>query len=454
MSTFLPLGGAGDIGASCFYLNIDGAGIILDCGTHPRKKGIDSLPLFSLIKDLPVDAALISHAHQDHIEGLPYLVQHHPYIRLITTPQTRAIAELTLHNSVGILREQLKNEQTIRPYTHEEIDLLIQSIEWKSYEERFELFGYRQHGDDPVIASFHDAGHILGSSGVLLKHRGQTIFYTGDVNLDQQALFPGASLPNEKIDVLIMEATHGATPSEELPARDSEVLRFAKKANAVLSQGGSILIPVFALGKMQEMLATVWLMMEQGSLALHDIYTGGIGKKISTVYDKNRFVVPYNDPSLEFGSIPQLDIFDVDQVEEILRRPSIVLASSGMLIEHTTSFTLARRWLSHAPSAIFPVGYMDPATPGYRIRQASKGDLIQLTDSSEPQNVRCDIEQFRFSAHSNRDGLLNIVKQLRPSSVILVHGEAASIDWMGYSILHQFPKTKVYAAETGKPLNF
>src|SRR3990172_9278505 len=172
MITFLPLGGANDIGASCYYLGIEGTGIILDCGTHPRKVGVDSLPFFDLIKDFNVDAALISHAHQDHIDALPYLVQKHPYLRIITTPQTRAIAELTLHNSVNILREQLKDQINIRAYTHEEIDLLIQSMEWISYGEPFGMEGYRHSSLEPITGSFHDAGHILGSAGILVEHGG------------------------------------------------------------------------------------------------------------------------------------------------------------------------------------------------------------------------------------------------------------------------------------------
>ena len=107
MFKFLPLGGAGEVGANCYYLNFSGTGIILDCGVHPQKSGLEALPLFDLIKDSPVDYVLISHAHQDHLGSLPYLVKRHPYIKIIATPQTRALAELTLHNSVAILKQQL-----------------------------------------------------------------------------------------------------------------------------------------------------------------------------------------------------------------------------------------------------------------------------------------------------------------------------------------------------------
>lgn len=452
MITFLPLGGAGDIGASCFYLNIEGTGVILDSGTHPRKFGIDSLPRFELIKDQNVDVALITHAHQDHIDSLPYLVQRHPYIRIVTTPQTRAVAEITLHNSVNILQEQLKDEISIRAYTHDEIDLLIQNVEWQEYQKQFEINGYRHSSNESVIASFHDAGHILGSAGILVEHGGRSIFYTGDIHLEKQTLLGGASLPKKNIDVLVMECTHGATDSTHLPPRHVEQTRLAKEANRILGQGGSILIPVFALGKMQEMLSMLWKMMQKGSLALTDIYTGGVSKKLCSVYDKNRYTVAYNDTDLVLSEIPQKDLYDVEQIDDLLKKQCIVLAASGMIIENTLSFKLAQRWLRNTKSAIFTVGYMDPETPGYRIRHSKKGDLIQLTNMLEPQNVSCDVNRFRFSAHSNREAIFSIVEKLNPKTVILVHGEHDSIDWMGHAIISKHPHIKVHAAEIGKQI--
>ncbi|KAB2925756.1 MAG: MBL fold metallo-hydrolase [Bacteroidetes bacterium] len=452
MITFLPLGGATDIGASCYYLDVEGTGIVLDCGSHPRRTGADSLPRFALLEERNVDVALITHAHQDHIDSLPYLVQHHPYIRIVSTPQTRALAEITLHNSANILREQLTEDDPVRPYTHEEIDLLIQSIEWRSYKERFTVDGYRHGSDEPVTASFHDAGHILGSAGILIEHGGRSVYYTGDINLDRQSLLPGASLPDGPVDVLVIETTHGATDDALLPDRLSEERRLARTANAVLERGGGILIPVFALGKMQELLSTLWRLMEKGQLARTDILTGGVGARLNTVYDRNRFVVPYNDTAMVLGDIPVLDLFEADTFDALARRQGIVLATSGMVIEGTASYRLAQHWLLQHRNAIFTVGYMDPETPGHRIRHADRNGTVQLTPVSEPQTVRCDIERFRFSAHSTRSGLLSIVERLNPRVVILVHGDMAAIDWMGYSILKAFPHIKVHGAEVGKPV--
>ncbi|MGE5315446.1 MAG: MBL fold metallo-hydrolase [Acidobacteriota bacterium] len=449
---FLPLGGADDIGASCYYIDSAGTGIILDCGMHPRKTGADALPQLGRLDELPVDAVLITHAHQDHLDALPFLVQKAPHVRIVATPQTRALAELTLHNAAGILQEQYADHPSIKPYTHEEIDLLVQSIEWRSYEEEFEIRGYRHYGNSPVVASFHDAGHILGSAGILLRHGGESLFFTGDISLSRQKILPGCTLPRHAVDTLVLECTHGATDSATLPLWSAEARRLAREANRVFGNRGSVLIPVFALGKMQEMLATVFGLMETGAIPEVPVYTGGLGRKISMVYDKNRFVVPVTDTDIELLEYPQESIFEIQRSDDLFRTPSIVLVSSGMVVEGTTSFTLTKRWLQQKGSAIFTVGYMDPETPGYRLLSARLGSMVRLTESDEPRPVLCDIVPFRFSAHGRREDLLSIVSSLMPKRVILVHGEESAVHWMGNAILEAYPDMKVHAAEIGKEI--
>lgn len=451
MISFLPLGGGNEIGANSYYLNFNGNGIILDCGIHPQKTGLESLPYFDLIKDKSVDTCLISHAHQDHIGSLPFLVKRFPYVKIITTPQTRALAELTLHNSVSILKKEIE-EDDFEFYTHDEVDLLIKMIDYKEYQNEFELNSYQQHKDAKVNCTFYDAGHILGSAGILLENNGYKIFYTGDINLSSQTLQPAAQLPETKIDTLILETTYGATDSDLLLDWNVESLRFAKEANNILNNGGSILIPVFSLGKMQEMLGTIWRLMLKRKLTTVDIYTGGLGTKINRAYDYNRFTVHRVDSEFELNAIPQKDYYEISNPEEFFKHPCIVLASSGMMINGTSSFTFAKRWLKQKYSAIFTVGYMDPKTPGYVITNAERGDKIQLTEFYEPVEVNCKIKNFKFSAHARREYLLSIVDKLKPENVILIHGDEEALDWMGSSILKRHKSLKVQTAVVGKEI--
>jgi cleavage and polyadenylation specificity factor subunit 3 len=453
MIQFLPLGGAGEIGANCYYLNINGTGIILDCGMHPQKKGLDALPDFNLLKDKPLDHVLITHAHQDHLNSLPFLIKKFPYLKITTTPQTRALSELTLHNAISILKKQVSDE-SFEIYSHDEVDLLIKSIDYKSYEEEFYIRGFNNPDDEPVIVKFYDAGHILGSAGILLNYKGYKIFYTGDINISSQTLLPGAKLPSEKINTLISESTYGATDSSKIKIWHDETDYFARSLNKVINSGGSVLIPVFSLGKMQEIFATILLLMKKNKVTGVDIYTSGIGKKINRAYDYNRFVVDYNQCELVLHDSPQKDIRDVNNFDEFFKFPSIVLASSGMIIESTISFNLAKRWLRQNGSAIFTVGYMDESTPGYNIARAKKGNKLQLTESDKKREVRCDIKNFSFSAHSKREELINIIEKLKPENLILVHGDEKAIDWMGSTILKKHKGIKVYAASPGKEILF
>jgi Cft2 family RNA processing exonuclease len=453
MIQFLPLGGAGEIGANCYYLNINGTGIILDCGMHPQKKGLDALPDFNLLKDKPLDHVLITHAHQDHLNSLPFLIKKFPYLKITTTPQTRALSELTLHNAISILKREV-SDKSFEIYSHDEVDLLIKSIDYKSYEEEFEVKGFNNPDGEPVKVKFYDAGHILGSTGIYINYKGYKIFYTGDINISSQTLLQGAQLPKGKINTLISETTYGATDSSRIKTWQEETDHFARSLNKVINAGGSVLIPVFSLGKMQEIFATIQLLMKRNKITRVDIYTGGIGKKISRAYDYNRFVVNYNQSELVLHDSPQKDIRDVTNFDEFFKFPSIVLAASGMIIESTTSFNLTKRWLRQKDSAIFTVGYMDESTPGYKIAKAKKGNKIQLTESDKRREVRCDIKNFSFSAHSKREELISITEKLKPENVILVHGDEEAINWMGNTALKKHKGIKVYAASQEKEILF
>ena len=202
------------------------------------------------------------------------------------------------------------------------------------------------------------------------------------------------------------------------------------------------------------MLSAIWLQLQKNKITPVDIYTGGIGIKINRIYDYNRFVVLRKEKELVLHDVPHIDLNKEESLQKLLKFPSIVLASSGMMIESTKSFELAKTFLRKKDCAIFTVGYMDPSTPGHIIANAKQGDKIQLTNNHKKMEVKCEIKNFRFSAHSSREELLSIVKALQPQNIILVHGDQEAIDWVGASILKRWKEKKVYTTENGKQLLF
>ncbi|MDQ7818235.1 MAG: MBL fold metallo-hydrolase [Melioribacteraceae bacterium] len=455
MIQFIPLGGAYEIGASCFYLNIAGTGILFDCGIHPRKSGLEALPNFDLLKELPLDFAIISHSHQDHIGALPFLIQRFPHTIIYSTCQTKEIADATLHNAVNILSQNSNSEDNLKIYTHDEIDLLVRSIHGINYGDVIKLTGMRHSGANEIKLSFHDAGHILGAAGILVEYADKKIFYTGDINLSDQSIMIGCDLSGIKnIDTLILETTYGSTDSGKLGTWNGETERLTKFINKALHNGGSILIPVFALGKTQELLALLFEQMRKGKLTETNIYTGGVGRDISHIYDRNRYITRRRDSGLLLKEIPQQNIFDVEDLNHFKKNPGIVLASSGMMLPGTTSYKLLGYWLQQKNFSVCGVGYMDKETPGYRLMNSKTGDEIRLTDFSELKKVHCEVERFFFPSHSKREDLLRIVAKVNPGRVVLIHGEEKSKNWIGEQILSKFNHIKVNSAGNGISIQF
>lgn len=451
MINFIPLGGAEEIGANCFYLNISGTGILLDCGINPQKKGLDSLPDFNLLNELPLDFVLVTHAHQDHIGSLPFLVQKFPHVIIYTTSQTKEIAEVTLHNAANILAQSSSGENDFKIYTHEEIDLLVRSIHGINYTEQINLRGMRHSNPDAITITFHDAGHILGSAGILIEHSGKKIFFSGDINYSDQSIMVGCDLSGiRNVDLLILESTYGSTDSKKIGTWKTETERLIKSINKVINTGGSVLIPVFALGKTQELLSLLFLQMQKRKLIETNIFTGGVGREISNIYDRNRYITRRSNSEILFKEIPQQNIFDMEDLSYFSKNPSIVLASSGMMLEGTTSFKLLDYWLKQSNFAVYGVGYMDINTPGFQLMNTRKGSNVKLTEFSEPKKVNCNIDRFYFPSHSIREDLLKIVAKVNPEKVVIVHGEENSINWLGQKILGLHPNMKVISPENGR----
>src|SRR6188768_3246255 len=163
---------------------------------HPKQEGDQALPNFKAIGDREIDAILISHAHQDHIGTLPVLMRRQPHARVFMTEATTEIGSTLLHNSVNVMTRQREElGTTLYPlFTHKETNRASESWRTCRFRQQINLAGerVRQPDGNRVTFEFLDAGHVLGSAGVLVRAEGRTFFYSGDVNFDDQTIAQGA----------------------------------------------------------------------------------------------------------------------------------------------------------------------------------------------------------------------------------------------------------------------
>ena len=446
-----------EIGANSYYLEAAGQRLVLDSGMHPREEGEGALPNLQAIDGKEIDAILVSHAHHDHLGTLPVLMRRHPAARVFMTDGTNEIGTILLHNSVNVMTRQREElGATLYPlFTHRETDRATDRWQNCPTRQRITPAGERAGpiGEDPFTFEFIDAGHVLGSAGILLRAEGRTFFYTGDVNFDDQTIMQGAVFPEKGIDVLIMECTRGDHPMPAGWSRPGEEQRFARALNEAFRRGGCVLIPVFALGKTQEVLAMFHKFRREKLLDECPIYIGGLSSKLTETYDRRSNMTRRQLPRLQL--LPDLEPFVLNgqNIRRELPRPGRIYAlSSGMMTPKTLSNIFAQNILEDPRHSVFFVGYADPASPAGILRDAKSGDDVTLDPEEAPRKVLCHREQFQFSAHASRESLVDYAKRVSPKKIVLVHGDPPAVGWMRKTLSEALPQTEIIVPEPGKEI--
>lgn len=460
---FVALGDTDAIGASCLFLKIDGTGLVLDAGADPEQEGLDSLPRFDIIHhnaDWYVDHAIVTHAHHDHIGALPVLIEHFPHVMVHMTRATRDLAEFVLPASIRVQRRKLREGSSNHPPLFDEEQLEIISYLYLTHELEtpFDVTGLR--AKTPVKAQFYYSGHILGSAGVLLTYEKdgaeRRVFYSSDTNLRSQAIIPGGRYPDDPVDVLILESTLGADPEAEQTTRRTEERKFAEAIQRVLERNGTVLVPVFALGRAQEVLALIDRFKQRGYIPADvPVYTAGGMRAIADIYDTSRYYTPRLNPDFQVFGVAQRRM-PRSQVAKrnALEGPSIHVVSSGMMFEGSLSNWVAQHLVEDEENAIFLVGFAKEDSPAHRLLEAASNgtDGVLLDPRMGMQPLHCDVQRFRFSGHSHRRDLIELVEKLKPKKVILVHGDRDARQWMADNIKFFYPEVEIFLPEVGAPI--
>jgi Cft2 family RNA processing exonuclease len=444
-----------DIGASSWFVDIEGHRLLMDAGTHPRIEGRAGLPRYELVKREEIDAIAISHCHHDHVGSLPVAMRYFPHAHVLMPELSYFLVERVLHNSVNVMKRQ-RDELGLKEYplyNHDEVDDIASRFQGFRYNREVDWAAFQKTraGFLSPTLEFYDAGHTLGSAGILVCGQRETLFYTGDVCFHDQTILRGARFEDVKADVLLMETTRGNRARLPGTTRASEVQRLSEAIERVLERKGSVLIPAFALGRTQEILALLAVLIGEGRLKRQPVYIGGLGRVFTEIYDLESHRTHRQYPNLQLREALNLVVLEQGQAEKMkLTGGRIFVITAGMVTEHTAAHDLAMRMIGDERHAIFFVGYADPDAPGGRLKAAKPGETFLLSPAGGQVTRRCEIQDFDLTAHADRDDLLNFVGQVEPRTVLLSHGEEDSRTWFTEQIHGRYPRIKIIQPKPGE----
>jgi len=414
------LGGAKEVGASCVLIKAGGKNILIDSGIRMKE---DKLPNLQVLRELGgVDVCLISHAHLDHIGSLPLIAREYPHIFFYTNQPTKDLIKVLLYDSLRIMEIA---EDEIPIYAEKNVeDLLDRTLTYG--------FNYTFEPVEGIRVTFFPAGHILGASMIFIQTQEGSILYTGDFSADKQLTVDKASVPKIRPDIVICESTYGDRLHTN---RSFEEERLFNTIYEVISQGGKVLIPAFAIGRAQEVILILRNYMKKRKVSFN-IFIDGMVREVIKVYRNNPTYLSsrYYKRVLKGEEIFLADninvVSDKKQREEIISSsdPCVIISSSGMLTGGPSVFYAEK--IVQSPNALIAItGYQDEEAPGRKLLE-----LAELSESEKKidlngkeYEVKCRVEKYGLSAHSDRDKILGFLSTLRPRTVIFAHGSEEAI---------------------------
>jgi Cft2 family RNA processing exonuclease len=425
--TFRALGGGNEVGRSAYLISVGMHDVLIDCGVAVGARDRDDqVPDLSSLTRL--DALLLTHAHTDHIAWAPALVAQLDYFPIYCTPPTVELLPVMLRDSRTHYMRDLAQQQLKRQYNPDAVAPTeaydgedVVEVESRLLEARFgDATGV---GDTDLIATFFPAGHILGAASILLEGGGRRVVLSGDISSDHQRTVGPFSVPDgaTDVDLLVLESTYGDRPRPPVNEAEEQLVSFV----AQTVPQGIALLPCFALGRAQEVLAILTSARRAGQLPSNlRIFVDGMINKINPSY--------IEQAKLEAGDYIEIGgRLDREVVIESASRemtPTVVVTTSGML-NGGPIIEWARRLLPDPRHRMALLGYQDEGAPGGLLKKLAAGrppySVKLYGDAAEAFDVKvaAPVASIGLSAHADQDGLLRYAATVRPRRIVLVHGD-------------------------------
>ncbi|MBL4693865.1 MBL fold metallo-hydrolase [Candidatus Gracilibacteria bacterium] len=453
-------GAAGEVTGSKHLLTFNNKNILLDCGMfHGRRKETDIKNREFKFDPLKVDAVILSHAHIDHSGNLPVLYKQGYRGPIYCTHATRDLCNYMLRDSAYIqereiewLKKKKKKMDIKEPlYTTEDVEGVLKLFRTVDYEQSFVV-------EEGIVASFYDAGHILGSASIHMilhdKESGKdTRFcFTGDLGRRGLPILRDPQTVPET-DILITECTYGNRLHSAIQTVEEDLRTIV---NEVAAKGGRLIIPAFALERTQEVVYHLHKLYKDGSIPKIPVYVdsplaGNVTEVFRThmeCYDKEtqeEFVQHGDNP---FGFSDLIYTRSVDESKALNEKsgPMIIIAASGMC-EHGRILHHLKNNIEDPKNVVLIVGYQAEHSLGRKLVSGHKSVNI----FGEAHAVKASVYIMdAFSGHADRSDLLDYITGVKGiKKIFLVHGEHTQLEAFS-GALHDNHYPDVYIPKYGE----
>jgi len=445
MTTLTFHGAAETVTGSKYLLEADGKKVLIDCGLF---QGLKQLRLRNW-NPLPfeaktLDQIVLTHAHIDHTGFLPRVVKYGYRGHVMCTPGTKRLTELLLEDSAEnqrrdadyLNRKGYTRHSPAQPlYDRHDADQAIRQLVSKPRGKWHQAAG-------PIWVRFHDAGHLLGSNMIEVEVRNQSpplrLLFSGDVGRYDAPLYHDPANPPE-CDFFICESTYGNRDHTSMPILDS----LEQAVNKAVQRGGVMLFASFAVGRAQQLIYLLQVLMHDGKIPTFPIYLDSpmsvdateIFRDFSEDHDLAEGQLYGRESVLDGPNVHLVRSSNDSKKLNAVRGPAVIISSSGMMTGGRILFHLRQR-LPHPENTVLIGGYMAAGTRGRQLQDGNSTIRIHKRDVE----VRAAIDSVSgLSGHAGQSELLRWMSGLpKPKLTFLTHGEPESASVLAGLMRDQF----------------
>lgn len=443
MPTLTFLGAARTVTGSKYLIELGGHRLLLDCGLFQGLKELRERNWATLPVDpATIDTVVLTHAHLDHVGYLPRLVSGGFRGRIFCTPGTADLCRIVLPDAGRLAEEEARDANRHRYSRHEPALPLFTEADAYRAVSQLQPVGY-QRPVPPlpgVEIEYLDAGHLLGSAFVRMTlESGRLILFGGDLGRYGRPVLPDPT-PVEAADILLVESTYGDRVHEP----DDDGSRFADIVQATIARGGKLIIPSFAVGRVEELLYWLRKLEDARRIPIVPVFLDSPMAVDALEYYTRRHL----DLDPEVRTVRgQLSAFSTKRFQAVAspqqskelvasRTPAIIISSSGMATGGRVLHHL-KATLPHPQNTVLFVGYQAQGTRGRKLVDGARE--VKIHGLLVPVAAR--IEKIdSMSAHADSQEILRWLSGFTrpPSTTYLVHGEPGPMDTLKSSIERQY----------------